>query len=156
MRVSRALVLLVLLPTTAHAQSKVMVDKRPVQVERKTFDPDNLPNPPPPLRPGEIAECESLYKIDLTPRYTPGEAAPAADGGGVRVPVRIDSVRVQLRLVVTIWIPKNPEPRVKPHEEGHRAVAEYYYKDAHKHAQAAAQALIGQTVEGEGKTKELA
>jgi hypothetical protein len=141
------------LPTRAQ---NVTVDKRPPQVERKEFDRAHLPNPPPPLNPNEAAKCETVFHIDLTPRYTPADSRPRDDGAGVRVPVRIDSIRIQLRLETTIWLPKNAPPRIKSHEEGHRTIAETIYKDAPKQAQSAAQSLIGKTVEGQGTTREIA
>jgi hypothetical protein len=150
------LLLLCIAARPAGAQSRnVTIDKRPPEVTRKTFDPDKPPNPPPPLHENEIAACETVFHIDLTPRYTPGDSRPNP-GAGVRVLVRIDSVNVRLRFQSTIWIPKDAPPRVRPHEEAHRTIGETVYKDAHKHAQAAAQLILGKSFDGEGTTREIA
>jgi len=133
----------------------VNVSKAPPRVERKTFDPANLPKPAPPLHAEEIAVCEYLFRIEVDLKFTP-LAVGAAPGGGVRGSVRVDSANIRLTMPVTIWLPKGVDDHVKAHEEAHRAIAEFFYKDAEKAAREAAKGVVGRAVEADGPDKNAA
>lgn len=110
----------------AHAASQVTVTKEPASVTTRTFDPANPPSDMPPLKEGEIALCEASYisNVNVAGRGTQTDSThEIAD---------VAHVRVTLQLVVTIWLPQDATPRVAEHEEGHRQIAEYFYKDADK------------------------
>ena len=55
-------------------------------------------------------------------------------------------VDVRLSLSVVIWLPTNATPQLKAHEEGHRALAEHYYKDAEQIARRHARPLVGRKI----------
>ncbi len=150
-RTLQILVLFLLtLPSLPALADPVSITKSAPKIERKTFDPDHLPTPPPPLHEHEIAVCEYFYRIELDFRFTPGQPQPTLSGA-VRVPVRIDRITARLMMPVTVWLPQKAPDNIKSHEEAHRAIAEHFYKDADKIAADLCKALIGQTVEAEGK-----
>lgn len=130
----------------------VKVEKADVAVEYKRFDPRHLPEPPPPLKPGEAAVCVYNFGVEVDSQYSyhePAEA-PAADKP-VKLEVTIEEVSVRLSLGVTIWLPKDAEESLTAHEEGHRRIAEHYYASADRLAKGMASKLVGQKVTGEGK-----
>ena len=138
----------------AHADV-INVTKAPPKIERKTFDPDHLPKPAPPLHENEIAVCEYLYRIEVDLKFTPLTVA-AAPGGGARASVRVDSAAVRLSMPIVVWLPRGVDDHVKAHEEGHKAIAEFFYKDAEKAAREAAKGVVGRAVEADGKEKNAA
>jgi len=149
-----ACLIALILAATARADT-INVTKAPPKIERKTFDPANLPKPAPPLHEHEIAVCEYLYRIEVDLKFTPLTVAPAP-GGGVRASVRVDSAAIRLSMPITVWLPKGVDDQVKAHEDGHKAIAEFFYKDADKAAREAAKGVVGREVEADGKDKNAA
>jgi hypothetical protein len=150
----RFVALLLLLATPAFAQV-VSVTKAPLKPERKTFDPDNLPDPKPPLKHHEVAACEYSFKMEGSIAPIPN-APKAGAGGGFAATIRVHRVQVKLSMPMTIWLPKNVDDHVKAHEEGHKQIAETFYKDADKTARQLANQMIGKAYEGKGATQQEA
>src|SRR4029450_146088 len=73
-----------------------------------------------------------------------------------RSSIKVDTAPMTLRLPVPTWLPTGAVPKLVKHEEGHKDLAEHYYKDAERIARAEAEKLIGQTVTGTGKDFEEA
>ena len=55
----------------------------------------------------------------------------------------ITQVTVTLQLNITIWVPTDASQHVIEHEDGHRAISEYYYQGADKIAERIAASYIG-------------
>jgi len=133
------LVLAVAAPARAD-QTKVKITKMPGQVSYRSFDPRRPPRDLPELKPPEIAVCASDFLAD------------AAVGGQVVQPdatharVTIDVVNVTLRLNITIWLPQGADKATREHEEGHRQISEYYYRNAEIAARRVAEPYIGRTI----------
>lgn len=142
-------VILCLLWGDAARAVDVIVNKAAPAIARKTFDPDKLPDPKPPLKHDEVAACEYVFRIEMDLQPIPGTPQPAP-GGGVKASVRLNQVRVRLSMPTTIWLPKGATEHVKEHEEGHLRIAQTFYKDADKKARELATAMIGKAYEGEG------
>src|SRR4051794_15639708 len=79
---------------TAPAEA-VKVEMGEVAVEYKRFDPHNLPDPPPPLNPGEAAVCIYNYGVQVDSRYS--YAAPPATPPGEATKLEVTVERVSLR-----------------------------------------------------------
>jgi hypothetical protein len=140
------LLTVLLLPRVLLAE--VTVTRSDPVIERITFDPKNPPSDMPKLHPNEAAIARAAFSANtrvggLVVERKPGES-------GFRATLRIDTVRINLDLHVTIWLPRNAVPKIVNHEEGHRKIAEYYYQNAEQIARQEAGKLIGQTVTGTG------
>jgi hypothetical protein len=126
-------------------EDSVKVEKGDVKVEYKTFDPKNLPNPPPPLKGDEAAVCVYSFGVDSNVKY--GFRAPGNRGeGAVSTNVELAGVDVRVSLSIVIWLPTNATGQLKAHEEGHRAIAEHYYKDAEQIARREARQVVGKKI----------
>jgi hypothetical protein len=120
--------------------SGVTIDKQPVTLANRTFDPGNPPEDMPPLASGENAACDSnfLSKADVGGEARQTDATHAT--------VTITHVKVTLQLNITIWLPADPSQHVIEHEEGHRQISEYYYQTADKLAERIAATYMGKQV----------
>jgi hypothetical protein len=132
----------------AHAaEDAVKVEKVEPQVEYKTFDPNHLPDPPPPLKGNEAAACVFGFAVDTGVKY--GYRAPANAGAGrgpASATVDLSGVNVRIKLTVTVWLPNNANAQLKAHEEGHRAITDYYYKTPEQVARPIARKVVGRKV----------
>jgi hypothetical protein len=144
-----------LVATPALGAEAVTVEKEKVKVEVKYFDPKHLPDPPPPIGKGEAAVTVYGLGIETYVRY--GYREPA---GGRRGPVKIDftisQVSVKLKCTITEWLPENPPASLRAHEDGHRAIAEAFYKRGEAVARRLAAKEAGRTVTGRGDDVESA
>jgi hypothetical protein len=120
------------------------INKQPVAVANRTFDPAAPPAEMPPLAPGESAECDSDFLSNASVR---GETRQA---DGTHATVTITKITVTLQLHVNIWVPTGVSPHVIEHEEGHRQISEYYYETADKLAERIAATYMGKQVEISG------
>ncbi|MBH0182566.1 MAG: hypothetical protein HP490_13065, partial [Nitrospira sp.] len=111
-------------PDVFAASSQVEIVKNQAQVGTRYFDPNSPPGDRPPLRGSEEAVCVWDFLSD------------ASIGGQVRqidsthAKVTINRIKVTLQLNVTTWLPNNPRKWTVEHEEGHRQISEYYYRNA--------------------------
>jgi hypothetical protein len=131
----------------AQKEEAVKVTKGEVKVGYKTFDPRNLPDPPPPLKGDEAAVCVYSFGVESNVKY--GYRAPGNGAGGgrtVSTNVELGAVEVSVSLSIVIWLPTNATAQLKAHEEGHRAIAEHYYKDADAIAKRVARQVVGRKI----------
>jgi hypothetical protein len=135
------------------ADDAVKIEKAKVKVEYKTFDPQHLPDPPPPVEKGEAAVTVYGFGVETALQYTYGEA-PRGGGGGSgpgKMDFRMERVTLKLSMTITVWLPEGANEQLKAHEEGHRQIAEIFYADAEKAARKVAARAAGKSVSGEGK-----
>jgi hypothetical protein len=121
-----------------------VIDKQPPVVATRRFDPAAPPPEMPPLHPGEEALCDSNF---LSSALVSGETRRTGAAAAV---VTINAVKMQLRLVITIWVPEGVTQHVLEHEEGHRQISEFYYRDADQLARRLAASYIGKQLPVEG------
>ena len=120
------------------------INKQPVVVASRTFDPAAPPADMPPPAAGENAECDSDFE------------ANASVGGETRLSdathgtVTVTQINVTLQLNITIWLPAGVTQHVVEHEEGHREISESYYQSADKHAERIAATYMGKQVDISG------
>lgn len=140
--------------TVSRAVAEVTVDRLEPVIERKTFNPNRKPPEMPKLVGKEAAVTQSYYGADSR---VGGEVVDSQQTEeGVVVKVQVDTVRMTLKMSATIWLPTNGNAKIKNHEEGHRKIAEHFYKDAKQIATKLADELIGQTITGKGRTTDAA
>jgi hypothetical protein len=117
------------------------INKQPVALANRTFDPATPPTDMPPLAPGESAECDSHFLSNASVR---GESRQT---DSTHATVTVTQVNVTLQLNINIWVPTGVTQHVIEHEEGHRQVSEYYYQTADKLAERIAATYMGKQVE---------
>ena len=152
-RRSRLLVVLALLVSPAIASARVTVEKTPVVVTRRTFDPRNPPKDMPPL--GRDADAVTHFKFGCATSASYAVISRRRDtskrrAGGHTATARINDITVKLDLEITIWLPRGARPKLVEHEEGHRVIAERVYATAEEAARCEAQKWVGRSVTGRG------
>jgi len=117
------------------------INKQPVAIANRTFDPATPPANMPPLAPGESAECDSNFLSNASVR---GESRQT---DATHATITITQITVTLQLSINIWVPAGVTQHVIEHEEGHRQVSEYYYQTAGELAERIAATYMGKQVE---------
>lgn len=130
---------------TDQVQAQVTITKVPVNVSTQTFDPRRPPRNMPPLTPPEEAVCASDFLSDASV----GGQAEQTDA--TRGKLTINKINVTLQLDITIWLPKNPPKMTVDHEDGHRQISEYYYRNAEMVARRIAERFIGKVIDLNGR-----
>jgi hypothetical protein len=125
-------------------QPQVEIVKMPAQVGTRYFDPKRPPPDRPPLTGPEEAVCAGDFLSDASV----GAQAQMTDATHAKA--TINQIKVTLQLNITIWLPNNPHKWTVEHEEGHRQISEYYYRNAEAVARRAAQPHLGKTVDISG------
>jgi hypothetical protein len=120
------------------------INKQPVAIANRTFDPAAPPANMPPLAPGESAECDSNFLSNASVR---GESRQT---DATHATITITQITVTLQLSINIWVPTGVTPHVIEHEDGHRQVSEYYYQTAGELAERIAATYMGKQVEISG------
>ncbi len=111
-------------PSALSATDGVTVEVQPPNVVRRTFDPANPPSDMPPLQPPEVGLCVYEFACEMETRVV-----RPAGFGGTRA-ARVTATTIATRLNVTLWTPLAGPAGVVEHEEGHRIIAEHYYRGA--------------------------
>jgi hypothetical protein len=132
----------------------VKVNKRPATVRQETFNPRNKPANMPKLGATEAADCQSQFGVGCQVGVEITQDNDAA--GQHEVTVKVENIAVSTTLAITVWLPTNATAQLKAHEEGHRKIAESFYKNAEEVARAAAGDYVGKSLAGRGKTTEAA
>ena len=117
------------------------INKQPVAIANRTFDPATPPANMPPLAPGESAECDSNFLSNASVR---GESRQT---DATHATLTVTQITVTLQLNINIWVPAGVTQHVIEHEEGHRQVSEYYYQTAGELAERIAATYMGKQVE---------
>ena len=132
-------------PSVHAEQPQVTIVKVPVNVGTRYFDPKRPPRDRPPLRGPEEAVCASDFLSDAS------VGAQGAMTDATHAKATINLVKVTLELNITIWLPNNPEKWTVEHEEGHRQISEYYYKNADAIARRIAEPYLGKVIDISGR-----
>jgi len=142
------IVMVLLIPwvPSVHAeQPQVTIVKMPVNMGTRYFDPRRPPRERPPLRGPEEAVCASDFLSDAS---VGGQAALT---DATHAKVTINQIKVTLQLDITIWLPTKPQTWTVEHEEGHRQISEYYYKNADVIARRIAEPYLGKVIDISGR-----
>lgn len=127
--VRRAAVGLILGFIAAHGQiarAAVTIDRTPATIERRSFDPAHRPADIPPLTPGEAAVTQSQFDCSADVDYKVTDRK--SDDVGCTTTVRVQGMKLTLRLRIIIWLPSAAPSALIDHEEGHRQIAVQVYE----------------------------
>jgi hypothetical protein len=106
------------------ARDGVSVDVQLPHIVRRTFDRAHPPPEMPPLTPPEIGLCVYEFACEMETRVVqPAGFRPVRTA-------RVTATAFTTRLKVTLWTPTDDPAGVLEHEEGHRVIAEFYYRRA--------------------------
>lgn len=139
---------LLLAPSAVLARG-VSVEKSPVVVVRRTFDPRNPPKDMPPL--GRRADAITHFRFGCSTNAsyeTISRKRGPSERGGCTATARINDLEVKLDLEITIWIPGRARRQLIEHEEGHRIIGERAYETAERAAREQARKWVGRVVKG--------
>lgn len=134
----------------ANAHPDVQVQKEAATIEEKVFDPDHLPDPPPPVPYGLKAVTHYDFYC-----YADARCDWLDDGmmssGTIKTRVRLRSLRIKLRLPLTVWLPQGHTEHLRQHELGHTRIDKHIYESAELAAEEVGAAMIGQEFIGTGR-----
>jgi hypothetical protein len=105
----------------------------------------------PPLTPPESGICKTTFELSAGVTYS---AESLSRGGTLRI--YVDGLQIETRLRIDIYTVQNAPPKLRAHEEGHRAIAEHYYEDSARIAEDIGLRLLGTAHEGRGDDGEAA
>jgi hypothetical protein len=94
----------------------------------------------PPLTPPEEAVCASDFPSDAS------VGGQAMQRDAIHGKLTINQIKVTLQLNITIWLPTNPPKTTVDHENGHRRISEYYYRNADMVTRRIAEGYMGKVV----------
>jgi hypothetical protein len=123
--------------------------ERPV-IRRIEFDPAAPPVGMPRLTPPEGGVCNTTFELETGVSYS---AEPLTDNQ-----VRITVVELELvtRVTFDIYTIKDGPQKLRDHEDAHRKIGEYYYRNAATVAEEIGRGLIGESFDGTGASEDAA
>jgi hypothetical protein len=144
-----------LLPAFAFAADEpVTIDRKAPTTQTRTFDPKSPP-PDVHLNGDEAAYTRSAFLCSAVVAYR--VTAQKSDGPRSSATVQIESVKVELTLDNTLFLPKNATKKLIAHEQGHRQIAETIYQSgAEEAARRLASPLVGRTFTATGPDPDAA
>lgn len=137
-------VLVVGVPSVQSEQPQVEIVKMPAQIGTRYFDPKRPPRDRPPLTGPEEAVCAGDFLSDAS------VGGQAMQTDATHAKATINRIKVTLQLNITTWLPNNPQKWIIEHEEGHRQISEYYYRNAEVIARRISEPYLGKTIDLSG------
>jgi len=137
--------------TSAQTQrSPVRVRREEPVVKRTEFDPRRPPRDMPPLTPPESGVCKTTFELSANVTYSAERLSRTT------ARIYVDELDIVTRVRFDIFTVKGGPPKLRAHEEGHRAIGEHYYQGAAAIAAEIGRKLIGATFDGTGADQEAA
>ncbi len=138
-------------PRATDAQrSPVRVEREEPVISRTEFDPRRPPRDMPELTPPESGVCKTTFELSAGVTYSAERLSRTT------ARIYVDELDIVTRLRFDIFTIKAAPPKLRAHEEGHRAIGEHYYEDAEQIASDIGRRLIGQTFDGTGSDQDAA
>lgn len=128
----------------------VRVTREEPVIERIEFDPRRPPRGMPPLTPPESGVCKTTFELTASVSYSAERLSPTT------ARIYVDALDIVTRVRFDIYTIENAPPKLRAHEEGHRAIGEHHYRDAATIAENIGRRLIGKTFEGRGADEQAA
>jgi hypothetical protein len=131
-------------------RSAVRVRREEPVVTRTDFDPRRPPADMPPLTPPESGVCKTTFELSAGVSYSAERLAR----GSARI--YVEGLEIATKLRIDIYTVLDSPPKLRAHEEGHRAIGEHYYSRSGQIAEDIGRRLVGQSYEGRGADDEAA
>ena len=128
----------------------VHVTREEPVIERIEFDPRRPPGGMPPLTPPESGVCKTTFELSASLRFSSEVLSRTT------ARIYVEGLDVVTRLRFDIYTIENAPPKLRAHEEGHRAIGEHYYRDAATIAENIGRRLLGKTFDGSGANEQAA
>jgi hypothetical protein len=141
--------LLALKPVRAQ-RSPVRVERAEPVISRTEFDPRRPPRDMPELTPPESGVCKTTFELAASVNYSAERLSRTT------ARIYVDELEIVTRLRFDIFTVKDAPPKLRAHEEGHRAIGEHYYEGSVSIAGEIGRRLIGETFDGTGLDQEAA
>jgi len=136
------------------AAAPVAVEKPAVVLNKRIVD---APSFDAPAHRESHGSTRWFYTCSPYFRFVPIEKEHGSfQNGTVRIKIRINSLKVQLGLAITILLTRTADAKVEEHELGHTKICTRIYDTAEKAARETGAHLIGKTYEGYGSSDESA
>jgi hypothetical protein len=126
------------------AHGAVDVTVEPPTVARVEFDPREPPDDLPSGGAEGSGSCRSVFEIEA------GIVSPTEMLTPTTVRAYPADFAIIARLKITIYTPNGAPDELHAHEEGHRAIAEHYYRDAELAAREAAASVQSRSFDADG------
>jgi hypothetical protein len=123
--------------------------ERPV-IHHIEFDPAAPPAGMPKLIPPESGVCNTTFELETGVSYS---AEPLTE---TEVRIMVVELTLATRVTFDIYTIKGAPQKLRDHEEAHRKIGEYYYRNAAAAAAEIGRGLIGESFDGTGATEDAA
>jgi hypothetical protein len=130
--------------------SAVRVQREPPVIERREFDPRRPPRDMPELTPPESGVCKTTFALSARVTYSSEPLSRTT------ARIYVDELDIVTRLRFDIFTVEGAPPKLRAHEEAHRAIGEHYYEGAAEIAAEIGRRLIGATYVGSGVDQKAA
>ena len=128
----------------------VRVTRGEPAITRTEYNPRRPPRDMPPLTPPESGVCKITFELATNLTYSAERLTRTT------VRIYVDELDIVTGLRFDIFTLKGAPPKLRAHEEAHRAIGEHFYADAAEIAREIGHRLIGSTFEGEGTEDDVA
>jgi hypothetical protein len=128
----------------------VRVTREEPVITRTDFDPRRPPADMPPLTPPEAGVCKTTFELSAGVSYSAEQLAAG------RARIYVDGLEIATKLRIDIYTALDSPPKLRAHEEGHRAIGEHYYRSSGAIAEDIGRRLVGRSYEGQGADDEAA
>lgn len=134
----------------AQTPGVITIKVEPPTVAYVEFDRSRPPPDMPSTGVDGSGVCNNLFVLDS------GIAASIEVLSPTSVRAYPEDFDVITRLDVTIYTAEGSPPKLLAHEEGHRTIGEYYYRNAEAAVREAIRTVVGRAFEGSGANREAA
>jgi hypothetical protein len=131
-------------PFAGGQRAAVRVTREEPVIERIEFDPQRPPPGMPQLTPPESGVCKTTFELSASVRYA------AERLSATRARLYVEGLDIVIRLRFDIYTVQDGPPKLRAHEEAHRAIGEHFYRNAAQIAEDIGRRLIGATFDGSG------
>jgi hypothetical protein len=120
------------------------------EIHRIEFDPAAPPTGMPKLTPPESGVCNTTFELETGVSYS---AEPLT---GDQVRITVVELELTTRVTIDVYTVKDAPQKLRDHEEAHRKIGEYYYRNAAAAAAEIGRGLIGESFDGTGPSEDAA
>jgi hypothetical protein len=131
-------------------RSGVRVRHERPEIHRIEFDPAAPPTGMPKLTPPESGVCNTTFELETGVSYS---AEPLT---GDQVRITVVELELTTRVTIDVYTVEDAPQKLRDHEEAHRKIGEYYYRNAAAAAAQIGRGLIGESFDGTGPSEDAA